>query len=89
MTGIGNEKRPCIDRPDQHPVNTKSEADRSRRFSKALDSVSAVLPYSLSPKSATSPLVRNASYNCAGPSSTSFSPLRTFSDSRACLLMVE
>lgn len=44
------------------------------------------LPSSIS---AASPLARNASYNCAGPSSTSFNPLRTLSDSRACLLIVE
>ena len=38
---------------------------------------------------ALSPLARNASYNCAGPRSTSFSPLRTLSESRACLLITE
>ena len=31
---------------------------------------------------------RNASYNRAGPSSTSFSPSRTTSDSNACVLIV-
>ena len=31
----------------------------------------------------------SASYNCAGPSSTSFKPSRTFEESSACLLIVE
>ena len=35
-----------------------------------------------------SPRPRNASYNCAGPSSTSFRPSRTRSESSACLLIV-
>lgn len=47
------------------------------------------LAYVCSALAATSPRARKASYNCAGPRSTSFNPLRTFSESRACLLIAE